>query len=91
MEVTIKLPTPLRRHANQNKTAVVAANTVGEALTQLVAAHPAMNDALFTPAGELKSFVRVFVGSRDIADLQGLDTSLTAEDIVSILPPVAGA
>lgn len=88
---TIKLPTPLRRHANQAKTVAVDATTVAEALAALVATYPAIEPSLFAGPGALKPFVRFFVGEQDIADAQGLDTPLAAADVLSIVPPVAGA
>lgn len=91
MPVNVKLPTPLRRHADGAKSAEVQADTVGEALKALVTAYPAMTDALFASPDALKPFVRVFVGERDIADAAGLATPLNPGDIISIVPPVAGA
>lgn len=91
MSITIKLPTPLRRHADQAKAVSVTATSVGEALAALTAAHPALEAALFAAPGELKPFVRVFVGECDIADAQGLDTPLTPGATISLVPPVAGA
>ena len=91
MPVTIKLPTPLRRHSGQVKHIDVAATTAGEALAQLVAQFPAMQGALFADGGEIKPFVRVFVDGRDIADLQGAETPTADGAVISIVPPVAGA
>ena len=91
MPITIKLPTPLRRHADQARSLAVEAATVGDALAQLVATHPAIGEALYAAPGELKAFVRVFVGDTDIADAAGLATALTEGAIISIVPPVAGA
>jgi len=91
MPVTIKLPTPLRRHAQQARKVEVAAETVGCALGRLVDQYPAMRPALYAEGGELKPFVRVFVGAQDIADLQGEGTPLAEGDVISIIPPVAGA
>ena len=91
MPITIKLPTPLRRHADQTKTVELCAATVGEALGQLTAQYPAMQDALFAESGEVKPFVRVFVDGKDIADLEGLATPVGEGAVISIVPPVAGA
>lgn len=90
MPITIKLPTPLRRHTNQTKLVEVEAATVGDALARLVELYPAMQDALFAD-GQLKSFMRVYAGAQEIGQLQGLDTPLQSGDTISILPPVAGA
>lgn len=91
MPITIKLPTPLRRHADQAKTVEVAATTVGAALAHLAAQYPAMQGALFTEDGGVKPFVRVFVDGKDIADLQGTETPVGEGAVISIVPPVAGA
>lgn len=91
MVVIVKLPTPLRRHAEQAKSVLVKGSSAGEVLAGLVAAYPAMRASLFDEAGQIKSFVRVFVGGTDIDSLQGLDTPVSDGDLISIIPPVAGA
>jgi molybdopterin converting factor small subunit len=42
------------------------------------------------PEGELRSFVNVFVGSRDVRALAGLATPLADGDVLAIIPAVAG-
>ena len=91
MPVTIKLPTPLRRHCAQSKTFSTPASDVREALGRLIEAYPPVQASLFDEAGALKSFVRVFVDGTDIDDLEGLATPLQDGSVVSIVPPVAGA
>ncbi|MCY3023835.1 MAG: MoaD/ThiS family protein, partial [Planctomycetota bacterium] len=86
MPATIKLPTPLRRHADQAKTVEVPVGTVAQALQALVEAHPAMQGAIYDGTGEIKPFVRVFVGPKDIADLNGPATVLGEGDVLSIIP-----
>jgi len=86
MPVTIKLPTPLRRHSGQAKIVEVAAATTGDALAQLVAKYPAMQGALFAEGGAIKPFVRVFVDGKDIADLQGVETPVGETAVISIVP-----
>lgn len=91
MPATIKLPTPFRRHTGQHKAFVTDAESVFDALEELVEAHPALRDAMFDEGGELKSFVRIFVDGRDIEDLGGLTAPLGDDADISIVPPVAGA
>jgi molybdopterin converting factor small subunit len=91
MPVTIKLPTPLRRHAGQVKTAQVAPGTIQAALDELCGTYPDMRGAIFGADGQIKPFVRVFVGAKDIADLSGPQTAVADGDVISIVPPIAGA
>lgn len=88
---TIKLPTPLRRFTNQQKSLEVNAGTVGEALQALTSQYPDMRGVLFGDDGNVKSFIRVFVGDQDIQSLQGLQTPLAEGSVMAIFPPVAGA
>ncbi|MBP8950988.1 MAG: MoaD/ThiS family protein [Armatimonadetes bacterium] len=91
MPAVIKLPTPLRRHTNHQKSLNTAAGSVKDALDELVTAFPGVQGSLYDESGELKSFVRVFVDGRDIQDLDGLATPLRDGAVLSIVPPVAGA
>ncbi|MBD3176295.1 MAG: molybdopterin synthase sulfur carrier subunit [Armatimonadia bacterium] len=91
MGVYIKLPTPLRRHAEGAKSLEVSAGTVGDALAALCERYPGLRDPLYDGEGKIKSFVRVFVGGKDVAELDGTGTPLSDGDQVSIVPPVAGA
>jgi molybdopterin converting factor small subunit len=45
---------------------------------------------LFTPAGDLRRFVNVFLNERDIRHLQQGSTPLSAGDVLTILPAIAG-
>ena len=91
MSITIKLPTPLRRFTQQQKTAEVAAGTVAQALQQLIARYPDMRGVLYGETGELKSFIRVFLNDQDIQNAQGVETPLAEGDVLTIFPPIAGA
>ncbi|MCY4189247.1 MAG: MoaD/ThiS family protein, partial [Bryobacterales bacterium] len=64
--------------------------TVGEALRQLVAAHPQVERNLFNEQGKLRSFVNVYVDDEDIRYLDREDTALEAGSTVSIVPSIAG-
>lgn len=90
MAVTLKLPTPLRARAGQQKTVAVQAGNVGEALTALVDAYPDLRSSVFTESGEVNKFLRVFLGDRDCADLQGLDTPVSDGDELALVTPIAG-
>ena len=87
---TILIPTPLRQFAGGNDTVEVDAPTVGEALAQLVAAHPQIERNLFTEEGRLRSFVNVYVDDDDIRYLDREETPLEAKSVISIVPSIAG-
>jgi molybdopterin converting factor small subunit len=86
---TFTIPTPLRTFTDQSKTVDVNGATVGQALDDLTRKYPALRDHLFNGA-ELRRFVNIYIGEEDIRFLNGLDTEISAEENLRIIPTVAG-
>ena len=86
----ILIPTPLRQFAGKNDTVEVAGSTVGQALAALTALHPELKKHLYNDAGQLRSFVNVYVNDEDIRYLNKDGTTLDASDTISIVPSIAG-
>jgi molybdopterin converting factor small subunit len=91
MPVTIKIPTPLRKHTDGRRRVEVDALTVGAALDAAIDACPGLRAGLFQSSGELRSDARIFVGEDDVRARDGLDTAVADGDTIAIVPPVAGA
>lgn len=87
--VTIKLPTVLRRLANDQAEVPVEATTVQEALAALAETHPQLGGQLLAD-GRIRPFVRVFVGADDIQALDGAGTRLSGGEQLRIVPAIAG-
>lgn len=85
----VRIPTPLRPHANGLDSIDATGSTVQEVLNTVFEAHPALRDRLFKGA-ELQRFVNVYVNNEDIRYLDDLDTKVEDRDEVSIIPAVAG-
>ena len=86
----ILIPTPLRQFAAGQDAVAVEAETVGEALSQLVATHPQIERNLFTEQGRLRSFVNVYVDDDDIRYLDREETPVQAGSTITIVPSIAG-
>ena len=86
----ILIPTPLRAYTDKQSAVEAAGGTIGEALGDLTARFGDLRQHLFTPEGQLRSFVNVYVNDEDIRYLQREATPLKAGDVVSIVPSVAG-
>jgi adenylyltransferase/sulfurtransferase len=87
----IHIPTPLRVYAGKQDVVDVQAGTVGEALTQLTAAHPELKKHLYTEDGKLRSFVNVYLNDEDVRYLDGHDQAAVRDtDTLSIIPSIAG-
>jgi adenylyltransferase/sulfurtransferase len=87
---TIRIPTPLRTYTAGEKVIEIKGNTVAEALTALGEQYPAVKPHLFDEAGELRSYVNLYLNDEDIRSLEGGDTPLDPEDQLMIIPSIAG-
>ncbi len=85
----IKIPTPLRVFTANQAQVNVSGETVGAALNDLVTQYPELRQHLFNGA-ELRNFVNVFLGEEDVRFLDGLNTELSPEDNLRIIPSIAG-
>ena len=90
MSVKIVIPTPLRQYAGNQKAVEVSGSTVSEALGDLGRQHEGMGKHLFDDSGAVRSFVNVYVNDEDIRHLESVDTKLGGDDVISIIPSVAG-
>lgn len=90
MAVTVRIPTQLRELSGGAAEVALEGGTVAELLAALDAAHPGFAERLHDGNGELRRFVNVFVADEDIRFLDGVDTTVTEGQVVSIIPAVAG-
>jgi adenylyltransferase/sulfurtransferase len=87
----IHIPTPLRAYTDKQATVSVEATTVAEGLAALTAAHPAMQQHLYSPEGKLRSFVNIYLNDDDVRYLPAKeDTPVSSADELTIIPSIAG-
>ena len=90
MSATVKIPTPLRKLTN-NETSVDADGTsVGQIVESLESAYPGMRERLIDDNGDLRHFVNIYLNGEDIRYIDGLKSSVSDNDELSIVPAVAG-
>ena len=87
---TIRIPTPLRPFTGGATEVAITGATVAEAMRDLTAQHPQLQQHLYGADGELRSFVNIFLDSDDVRHLQGIATPLPAGARLRIVPSVAG-
>lgn len=90
MPSEVRLPTVLRQYAGGQATVKAQGETVRQALEDLVLQFPQLNGQVITEDGQLHKFVNVYVNDDDIRYLDKLDTKLTGDETITILPAVAG-
>jgi molybdopterin synthase sulfur carrier subunit len=87
---TIKIPPVLRPSVGGEKQISASGANVGEVLRDLAASHPATESQLFSGDGELNRYVNVYLNDEDVRVLGGLDTAVSEQDVLVILPAMAG-
>ena len=87
---TVRIPPVLRPQTDGNPEVEAAGSNVGEVLRALTAAHPGTEGQLFGADGDLNRYVNVYLNDEDVRVLDGLDTAVSDEDTVVILPAMAG-
>lgn len=90
MAVKIVIPTPLRQYAGKQESLQIEAKTVGEALSALTGQYADLRKHLYSEEGKLRSFVNVYLNDEDIRYLNKEQTPLKENDVISIVPSIAG-
>ncbi len=90
MPVKVIIPTPLRQYTGKQDAVEVNAKTVGEALASITSQYGDLRKHLYTEEGRLRSFVNVYINDEDIRYLKKEQTPLSDNDVISIVPSIAG-
>jgi sulfur-carrier protein len=88
--VRVKVPTILRRHTRGQAEVEGEGSTLREVLTDVDSRYPGLAGSLITGEGDLHRFVNVYLNDEDVRYLGALETDVKQDDVVSILPAVAG-
>ncbi len=88
--VTVRIPTPLRPLTAGADAVRVEGETIDEVLKTRGAAHTGLLERVISPQGELRNFVNIYLGSENVRALDGLATTVSDNDVISIVPAVAG-
>jgi MoaD family protein len=90
MSIKVKVPTQLRSLTEGSPEVAADGDTVRALIQDLEVRFPGIGSRLVDDGGSLRRFVNVYVNDEDVRFLQGLDTELSEETRVSIIPAVAG-
>jgi len=90
MPKKVRIPTPLRKLTNNEELVEVNAATIAEAIVELQARYPGIQERLVDDKGDVRRFVNVYVNEEDIRFLKNKETPLKDGDEISIIPAIAG-
>ena len=87
---SVRIPTPLRKlTADQDEVNISAAN-IESLIDELENQYPGLKARLCDESGEVRRFINLYVNNEDIRFLNGKETALNDNDVVSIIPAIAG-
>ena len=87
---TVRIPPVLRPSVGGEKELTAGGASVGEILRAIASDHPQTESQLFAPDGGLNRYVNVYLNDEDVRVLEGLDTAVSEQDTLVILPAMAG-
>lgn len=90
MPVEVRIPAVLRNHVGGARAVETSSGSLREVLAELGQRHSGLRDQLLGEGGELNRFVNIYINDEDVRYLDGLDTKVAEDDVVAILPAVAG-
>jgi molybdopterin converting factor small subunit len=84
------IPTPLRKYTNNTSSFEADGGTVQSAIDELTQQYPDLQKQLYDEQGNIRSFIKVFVGEDDIRNLNNENTEVDEATEISIVPAIAG-
>ena len=87
---TVKIPTPLRRLTGEKDEIKTSAENVAEMILDLEKQFPGMQERLCDNDGTIRKFINIYVNEEDIRFIDGEKTNINENDVVSIIPAIAG-
>jgi molybdopterin synthase sulfur carrier subunit len=86
----IKIPVVLRSSTGGAKEVSADGGDVGTVLNALAEQHPDLKSQLFGADGSLNRYVNVYLNDEDVRVLGGLETRVGEDDVLNVLPAMAG-
>jgi sulfur-carrier protein len=86
----IKIPVVLRSSTGGAKEVSADGGDVGTVLNALAEQHPDLKSQLFGADGSLNRYVNVYLNDEDVRVLDGLETGVGEDDVLNVLPAMAG-
>jgi molybdopterin converting factor small subunit len=88
--ITLHVVGPLRVYCGGAARISIAGGSVRAALLDLERNQAALYRNLCDETGAVRRHLNVFVNSDNVRDLEGVDTTLAAGDVLTFLPAVSG-
>ena len=86
----IIIPTPLRKFTDNQSTYETKGSTIQEAILELTNTFGGLKQHLLDTNENIRSFIRIYLGEEDINALDSVNTRVSENSVISIVPAIAG-
>ena len=90
MQITVRIPLPLRKYTEGAEMVETAARNLSELFDGLDQKYPGLKKVLCAEDGMPQRFLNIYVNDEDIRFLGGLQYSFNEGDEVLLIPAIAG-
>ena len=90
MSNQVRIPVQLRALTNGEEVVSASGKSVREIIEDIDKKYPGVKDRICEADGRVRRFVNIFVNEEDIRFLDNLQTAISDQDEVSIIPAIAG-
>ena len=90
MNITVQIPTALRRHTGGTAKLTCVATNLSELFSTLDEKFPDLKPHLRDEAGQIRRFLNIYVNEEDIRFLGGPSYAFQDGDEVLLVPSIAG-
>ena len=93
MEIKIIIPSPLRNFTNGERSVNIELDensSILDSINKLNDIYTGISAKIIDENNSLHNFVNIFMDGEDVRYIEGVDTKLTANCEISIVPAVAG-
>lgn len=90
MNITVQIPSALRRHTSGVERITCTATNLGELFSALDQQFPELKPHLRDDAGQIRRFLNIYVNEEDIRFLGGNTYAFQDGDEVLLVPSIAG-
>ena len=90
MSNQVRIPVQLRALTNGEEVVSASGKSVREIIEDIDKKYPGVKDRICEADGRVRRFVNIFVNEEDIRFLDNLQTPISDQDEVSIIPAIAG-
>ncbi|WP_340200598.1 MoaD/ThiS family protein [Ascidiimonas sp. W6] len=88
--VSLKFPTQFSKYINNVKQLNFEGNSFSDLVNELDATYGNVSERLFESDGEVRPYINIFIGKKNIESLNGLDSTINDGDQISLLLSRAG-